>query len=87
MTTQRVVFFNTTATWLEMMVRVYGVVMMTGCWGVEDGWKTTTYEMMADFKMIQKRRCENTVKTEGDKSQKKETKKRKSKSPVLVIGV
>lgn len=30
-----VVFFNTTSTWLEMMVRVYGVVMVTGCWGGE----------------------------------------------------
>lgn len=72
-----VVFFNTTATRLEMMVRVYGEV--------EDGWKT--HEMMVDCKIIQKRRCENTVKTEGDTSQKKETKKRKSKSPMLVIGV
>lgn len=62
-----------------MMVRVYGEV--------EDGWKKTTCEMMVDCKIIQKRRCENTVKTEGDTSQKKETKKRKSKSPMLVIGV
>lgn len=46
--------------------------------------------MMADIfgKMIQKRRGGKNVKTEGDKSQKKETKKRaKSKSPTLVIRV
>lgn len=55
-----------------------------------DGQKKTTNEMMADIfgKIIQKRRGGKNVKTEGDKSQKKETKKRaKSKSPTLVIRV